>query len=161
MAATVTLATMGRGQAYSGLVYIPFTVAGNSAVYATASGGLPIDLTPILSNPGFLPEFSQSYVNPSDIVGIYAPNRSTNGYIAMDFALGTPTYQTATFPFEPGGAGQTVRPAQQLATCPATFRFIGIGPSNANHAAFGEVADGANTDSITMYLAVCPGGPNS
>jgi hypothetical protein len=152
--------TIGRGQTKAALRSISVTVTATATTYTASSGGLPIDLTPILNNVGGgAPEFSVPYINPSDVVGIIPTQLSTNGYLPMNLVIGTPTYQTATFPFEPGGAGQTVRPAQMLLTCPATIQLWGTGAASA--AALGQVANGAVTDAVTFLLLVCESGPNT
>jgi hypothetical protein len=42
-----------------------------------------------------------------------------------------------------------------------SIRLHGIGASNANHSGFGEVADGANTDTFSFTLLIAAGGQNA
>ena len=160
--ATLVLNSVAEiGLVRADLTYIPFTITATATVYATASGGLPIDLTPILN--GATGSDNQPYINPANVVDIWAPKRSTNGYIIMDFGfvVANVTYNTSPgFPWT-GATSPAIRPSQIVATAPATVRFISIGSSAANHAAFGEVADGAVTDAVTLYLVIAKGGTNS
>jgi hypothetical protein len=144
--ATNTVASFGRISVFGNLSGVLVTIAGNSAVYATAAGGLPIDLATILIQAA---PFSQTYLNPADVVGFIPLGTSTNGYSAGAVKMGTPTYTAATFPF--GGGPTTVRPSQQLATAPAWVRLQKGGV---------EVADGANTDTFTALLILARGGTN-
>lgn len=165
MAATESTSPYGRIATYGGdVTAILVTIGGNGAAYATASGGLPIDLTGILAggvalSSGAAP-FSQTYINPADVVGIVPLGLSTNGYLPTGFVMGTATYAAATYPFT-GGSINAIHPVQQLATAPATVRLIGIGAAATNHAAFGEVADGANNDSFSALLLIARGGTNA
>ncbi len=134
----------------------------NGATYATASGGLPIDLTLALTQGA---ENDQAYINPADVVGIVIEGPSTNGFIPGQFLLGTPTYTqnvgsgyASAAGLPPAASSQGFETDQTLATCPATIRLYGTG--SANHAALGEVADGANTDVFYFYLAIGTGGVN-
>jgi hypothetical protein len=148
MAATETVATFGRIAVLGELTAVLVTIGGNSASYATASGGLPIDLTSVLqqSSPFSAP------INPADVVAVLPIGLSTNGFLPGGLVLGTPTFTTLP--------GATVRPPQVLATFPATVRLYGIGAASTAHAALGEVADGANTDSFTALLLIARGGTN-
>lgn len=158
-AATLTLATLGRGPTVFGnLSGIYVTVTATATVYATASGGLPIDLTGILQQatpPGDIaPNYTQA-LNPADIVGIMPVAMSTNKFLALGFTLGTPTYTAVpwmTSTNETGVPGI-------LATCPCTIRLYATGASNA--AAFAEIADGAVTDAVTFVLLVARNGANN
>ena len=49
MAVSVSsIGTIGRGVQFANLSAIPVTVTATATVYATATGGLPIDLTAVL-----------------------------------------------------------------------------------------------------------------
>jgi hypothetical protein len=148
MAATESVATFGRITPLGNVAAVLVTIGGNGASYATASGGLPIDLTTVLAQAS---PFSAP-INPADVVGLVPIGLSTNGFLPGGFVAGTPTYTTGTL--------ATVRAPQTLATFPATVRLYGIGSAATNHAALGEVADGANTDSFTALLLIARGGTN-
>jgi len=151
MAATQSVASFGRIAVLGNVSAVLVTINGNGASYATASGGLPFDLTTILqqAQPN-----NADPIHPSDVVGFIPLGLSTNGYLPTGIAFGTPTYTTLP--------GASVRVPQTLATFPATIRLGGIGASAANHAALnGEVADGANNDSFTGLLIIARGGTNT
>lgn len=169
-AASSTIPAIGRGGPFVDLSIIPVTFVFTATVYSSAGGGIPIDLVTALQS-GAQP-FSMPYINPLDVVGVlYSGQPSTNGFIPGNLVIGTVTYvNPAAYPFAgaaasnypPAGTsslGPQVRPDLQLATCPATFRLYGTG--SANHAGLGEVADGAVTDTITVWLAVLRNGPNT
>lgn len=160
-AATTVVNSVGQiGLVRVDVTEIQFTITATATVYATASGGLPIDISAVLNATG---SDNQPYLDPYNVVDAYATHRSTNGYIPMDFAF-TPsacTFNSNAFPYS-GQTSPSVRPAySSVATAPATIRLIGIGASAANHAALGETADGATTDTFTLYLKVTKGGTNS
>ena len=148
MPATETVATFGRIAAFGNLSAVLVTINGGGASYATGAGGLPIDLTPVLQQGS---PFSAP-INPADVVGILPVGLSANGFLPGGLVLGTPTFTTLP--------GATVRPPQVLATFPASVRLYGIGAAASNHAALGEVADGANSDSFTVLLLIARGGTN-
>lgn len=148
MAATQTVASFGRIAVLGNVAAVLVTINGNSASYASASGGLPIDLTSVLQQAS---PFSAP-INPADVVGAQAIGLSTNGFLPGTLTLGTPTYTNLP--------GATVRQPQVLATFPAWIRLIGIGAAATNHAGLGEVADGANTDSFAFLLLIARGGTN-
>ncbi len=167
--ATSVVPKIGRGGPFNDLSIIPVTFTFVGTVYATATGGIPVDLTAALSTAQ---PFSMPYINPLDVVGILpGGGLSTNGFIPASLAIGTFTFTNpAAYPFAGGAAsnyppagtsqlGPNVRPDLQLATCPATFRLFGTGNGNALHLA--EVADGAITDTVTVWLVVLRNGPNS
>lgn len=157
-AAALTIGTIGRGIQFGNLSGILVTVTATATVYATASGGLPIDLTGILQQAAPSGWDAPNYVqalNPADIVGILPIGLSTNGYLPLSFTLGTPTYTAV--PWETAGNGANVPGI--LATCPATIRLWGTGASNA--AALAQVADGAVTDAVTFLLLVQRNGANN
>lgn len=165
MAALNTVSTYGMVATNGGdVTAIVVTINANGATYSAASGGLPIDLTNIISGgvqigSGAAP-FSQPYLNPANVVAISAIGLTTNGFLPGGFVLGTPTYAAATYPFT-GGSVNAIHPVQQLATCPATVRLYGIGAAVTNHAAFGEVADGVVNDTFTALLLIARGGTNA
>lgn len=157
-AASLVINTIGRGGVFNGLSAIIVTVTATATVYATASGGLPIDLTGILQQgapAGFdAPSYIQA-LNPADILGASAIQLSTNGFMPLGLVVGTPTYTAV--PWQSDNGEQSTPGI--LATCPATIRLIGTG--SANHAALGEVADGAVTDTFTFLLLVNRSGANN
>jgi hypothetical protein len=150
-ASSQQVASFGRIAIFADVSIIKVTVSANATVYSSAAGGLPIDLTTVLQQAA---PASLSYINPNDIVDIYATGLSANGYMPGSFALGVPTYANQPGASQQNGGGKL------LTACPATFRLYGIGASAANHAALGEVADGAVTDTISLHLVVARGGQN-
>lgn len=162
MAATLQLNTIGRGPGVlSVLSAISVTIAGNGAAYATAAGGLPIDLLAILQAAsagiipsGQAPNYTQT-INVADIVGVTFIQLSTNGYIPAALGNILPTYSNVPWQYD---NGPDATPGILL-TCPATIRLYGSG--NANGAALQEVADGANNDTFTVLLLINRGGANN
>lgn len=158
-AATLTTNAPGRQSAPINVItFIPVTVTLTATVYATASGGAPIDLTTVLQQAapagGNAPNYVQA-INPADVIGILAPNMSTNGFEAKSLVIGTPTYTAV-----PGQSTNGVAATPGiLATCPATFRLFGTGSGNA--AGYAQVADGAVTDAVTFWLIVMRNGANN
>jgi hypothetical protein len=159
MASLVTMNNLGRNTVIATVSAISVTVNGNGASYATASGGLPIDLAAVLNNAQ--PNDSENIIQPADIIGIM-PAISTNKFLAVNLVIGTPTQQTAVGSGYGSAAGlpapMTVRPDYIWATVPATIRFYATGASS--NAAFGEFADGANSDAVTFLLLYARGGSN-
>jgi hypothetical protein len=143
MPATESVATFGRIAVLGNVSAVLVTINGGGAAYATASGGLPFDLTSVLQQAS---PFSAP-INPADVVAFIPLGLSTGGYVPGAFVAGTPTYTA--------GSGSTVRPPQTLATFPATIRLYGaVGSGHA------EVGDGANSDSFTGLLLIARGGTN-
>lgn len=145
MAATVTKASFGRIADLGTVSVVRAVIGGNGASYATASGGLPIDLAALLNIvasplPG-------TTINPGDVVDAFTCARSTNGYTATGLVMGTATYTAIT----PQLAN--VNPAQKLATAPATIRLYAAGGA--------EFTDGANSDTFTLYIMIARGGVNA
>lgn len=159
MAATVQMNNLGRNAVVATLSAISVTVNGNGASYATASGGLPIDLATVLNTAN--PNDSENIIQPADIVGIM-PAISTNKFLACNLVIGTPTQQNAVGSGYASASGlpapMTVRPDYTWATVPATIRLYATGASS--NAAFGEFADGANSDTVTFLLLYTRGGSN-
>lgn len=158
-AATLQIANFGRGPTVFGnMSGIYVTITATATTYTTASGGLPIDLTGILQQaapPGFdAPNYIQA-LNPADIIGASSIQLSTNGFLPSNLTVGTPTYTAVPWM----SAGNATDVPGILATCPCTIRLYGTGASN--HAALGEVADGAVTDTITFILLVAKNGANN
>ncbi len=161
-AATVATATLGRGPNLNCAVsVVGLTITGVATTYATASGGLPFDLTTFLQTisagmipSGQAPNYTQT-IEPADIVGVIPNQMSTNGFLPLNFALGTPTYTAVPWQSDNGVAATP----GILATCPATIRLWGTGASNA--AAFAEFADGANSDTFTTLLQINRNGANA
>jgi hypothetical protein len=159
--AAATLTTNAPGRQSSPInvaTFIPVTVTLTATVYAAASGGAPIDLTTVLQQAApsgwDAPNYVQA-INPADVVGIFAPNLSTNGFLPMSLVIGTPTYTAV-----PGQSANGVSATPGiLATCPATFRLFGTGAGNA--LALAQVADGAVTDAVTFWLVVMRNGANN
>jgi hypothetical protein len=163
MAAILTDFNYGRLGPQGDVCALPVTVAANGATYTSASGGLPIDLAGILNAAA---QSGQMYINPADVVGIVpAFGLSTNGYMVGALNLAgvalTPGGLAAVATYVTGTGNMTVRPDYiALATCPCNIRLNGIGASNASGAAFGEVANGANTDTFSFLLLIARGGTN-
>ncbi len=161
-AATTQVNSLGRGpNCYGNLSVASVTVTGVATVYATATGGLPFDLTTALQTisptampGGQAPNYNQT-VNPNDIVTALVGQVSTLGFLPINFVLGTPTYTAV--PWQ-SASGPSATPGI-LATCPCTIRLYGTGAGNA--AAFAQVADGANSDVFTILLAINRNGANS
>lgn len=165
MAATSTIGNYGRIAVMGNVSAILCTYNANSAVYAAASGGLPIDLTGPLTQGQ--QNNDQTYINPGDVVGIIPLGLSTNGFLPTGLVVGTPTYTAqvgsgygSAAGLPPAGSSQGSDTDNTLTTCPATIRLVGIGAAVTNHSALGEVADGANTDVFTFILLVARGGVN-
>lgn len=159
-ASTLQIGTIGRGIQFGNLSGILVTITATATVYATASGGLPIDLTGILQQAApsgwDAPNYIQA-LNPADIVAIVPLGLSTNGFLPTGLTVGTPTY--TAIPWASTTDASMIPGA--LATCPATIRMVGIGAAVTNHAAFGEIADGAVTDAMTVLLLVNRNGANN
>ncbi len=156
-AATTSLSTIGRTvPPFVTLTAVPVTIAASATVYSSAGGGLPIDLTKALTT-GAQP-FDFAYLNPADVIGVLPMGLSTSGFMPLGLVVGIPTYGAPVWPFT-GGSQTAIQPDQSLATCPATIRLYGTG--SANHAAFGEVADGAVTDTFSFLLIVMRNGENN
>jgi hypothetical protein len=137
---------------------VSVTITATATVYATATGGLPIDLTGVLQQAapaGFdAPNYVQA-LNPADVMGVTFLQLSTNGFMPAGLVVGTPTYTAV--PWESSTNAAAVPGI--LATCPATIRLFGSGA--ANHSALGEIADGAVTDTITLIVLIARSGANN
>lgn len=164
MAATTQINTLGRGPGVlQDVSVISVTVTANGASYATASGGLPFDLTTVIQTAsagamqsGTAPNYIQT-INVNDIVGIVATQLSTNKYWPGNFVVGTPVYANVPWQYDNGvSATPGILQANGL---PCTLRLWGTGSGNA--AAFAEVADGANTDVVTFLLYINRNGANN
>lgn len=151
MAATTQLVTnYGRIAGPNGNVsVIPFTITASATAYATASGGLPVDLTSVLQQAS---PWEMDSINPGDIVGVYSVGPSLNGFLPGPLVMGTPTYTT-----KPLASAQNAN-NKVLATCPVTVRLYGSG--SGARAALQEIADGNITDTITAHLVIARGGQN-
>jgi hypothetical protein len=150
MAATSQLVNnFGRIAVHGNVSVIPISVTASATAYATATGGLPVDLTTVLQQAA---PYSMDFLNPGDIVGVYAVGPSTNGFLPGPLVLGTPTYTTKALATSQNANNKV------LATCPATLRLYGSG--SGARAALQEIADGAITDTITFHLIVARGGQN-
>jgi len=161
-AATTQVNTQGRGP---NLACIPeqvaITVTASSTTYATASGGLPFDLTTALQTAsagmipsGQAPNYVQT-INVADILGVVLSSLSTNKFMPLNFAVGTPTYTAVPWQSDNGVAATP----GILATLPCTIRLWGSGSGSG--LAFAEFADGANSDSFTMLLQINRNGANN
>lgn len=148
---TDNITNFGRIAVYGNVSVILCTITATATVYATASGGLPIDLTAPLTTGA---PSSQPYLNPGDVVGIIPIGTAVGGtaahFLPGDLAVGTPTYVQATYPFA-GGSINAIHPDQMLATCPATIRLW-------NGAT--ELGEGAVTTVVSFLLVVARGGTN-
>ena len=161
-AATVVVVTPARGpDPISNLMVFEVTITGVSTTYTTATGGLPFDLTTALQTVsgtamqgGQAPNYQQT-INPNDLICNIPFQMSTLGFLPLNFKLGTPTYTAIPWQSDNGPAATP----GTLATCPCTIRLWGTGASNA--AAFAEVADGANSDALTVLIAFNRNGANS
>ncbi len=161
-AATLVVNSLGRGpNCYGNVAVIKATITGVATVYATATGGLPFDLTTVLQTVsatgmqgGTAPNYVQT-INPNDIVGVLLSTTSTTGFLPLDFALGTPTYTAVPWQSDNGPAATP----GILATCPCTIRLWGTGNANAAHLA--EIADGATSEVFSILLYISRNGANS
>ena len=151
-ASVLTISGFGRSNPFADIAGIIVNVTASATVYASASGGLPIDLAPVLNQAA---SFSQNYINPSDVVGIVPIGLSANGYIPGALTFNP---NNVTLVAQPGA---TVKPIYNLTSAPAWVRLNGIGASNASGAGLGQVADGANSDSFSFLLLVARSGNNS
>ena len=89
--ATIALAATGAGRVspVNDVAVIKAVITATATVYATASGGLPIDLFSILrsvSNPA-------APLNSKDVIEVMG--NSTLGWRAVNWTAGTPTATTA------------------------------------------------------------------
>lgn len=158
-ASTISVGTEGRIAVFGDISGILVTVTATVTQYTTASGGLPVDLAPVLNDLSGGAPFSQPYINPKDIVGLIAIGTvaaadaaNGNHFEPGDLAVGTPTFTNpAVWPFAGGVAG-SIQPSQQLATCPATFRLW-----NGTT----ELANATITATVTFLLIIARGGTNS
>lgn len=146
---TQLLANFGRIAAHGNVSVIPVIITASATAYATASGGLPVDLTSVLQQAAVA---ELDFLNPGDIVGVYPVGLSTGGFLPGNLVIGTPTYTA-----KPLASSQNAN-NKVLATCPATLRLYGTG--SGAKAAFQEITDGAVTDTITLHLIVARGGQN-
>ena len=161
-AATTQVNTIGRGPNLACDVnIISVSVVASSTTYATASGGLPFDLTTALQTAsagmipgGQAPNYTQT-VEPADLYGCFPLQLSTNGFLPQSFAVGTPTYTAVPWQSDNGPAATP----GILATCPCTVRLWGTGSGNALH--FAEVADGSVTDTVVLFLGINRNGANA
>lgn len=165
MAATESFTAYGRVAIMAGdVTAIPVTIGGNGVAYSSAAGGLPIDLATVLAGGVALAsgaaQFSQTYINPLDVIGIVPLGSSTTGFLPTGLVMGTATFGPAAYPFS-GGSQNAIHPVNQLLTAPATVRLVGIGAAATNHAPFGEIADGATTEAFTALLLIARGGTNA
>jgi hypothetical protein len=159
----VLVGTCGRIAAYADVTVILIQVSANGAVYATASGGLPFDLTAALT--GGAQQFDMPYFNPGDVVGLIPLGLTGDGFVVTGFATGVPTYTAqvgsgygSAAGLPPAGTSQGFLTDQTLTTFPCTVRFFGTGA--ANHGALGEVADGASNSVFQALLFIARGGVN-
>ncbi len=149
--ATIALTGGNRATPPITLADIPVTITLSTTAYATASGGVAVDLAPVLLQIGA----GGDTPNPSDIIafmGVFNPSgavTSQNSVGAM--TLGTPTYTAVA------GASTQNSGLGTLATCPVTLRMYG---GAASGVAFAEVSDGNFTGTITGYIRVARGGHN-
>lgn len=154
--------TLGRGPNLACIpAQVAITVTASATAYATASGGLPFDLTTALQTAsagmipsGQAPNYTQT-INPADILGVVLSALSTNKFMPLNFAVGTPTYTAVPWQSDNGVAATP----GILATCPCTIRLWG--GSAGSGLAFAEFADGNNSDSFTMQLQINRNGANN
>jgi hypothetical protein len=156
-AATDQNTSYGRIAVYADLAGIRVVISAVATVYSSAAGGLPIDLAPVLNQSGI---FQVPYLRPEDVVDIVVPKQPTaGGFLIGGLTFGTPTYGPPVWPAGPAGS-TNVRENNSLLTYPAWIRLIGIGAAATNHAALGEIADGAVTDTVTLIFLIARGGAN-
>jgi hypothetical protein len=121
---------------------IPVIITATATAYATASGGLPVDLTSVLQQAApvrtGLPESGR---HRRRVLRLVLP---TNGFMPGPLVLGTPTFTRRRLSLLPRTPNNKV-----LATCPATIRLYGSG--SGARAALQEIADGNVTDTITLH----------
>ena len=161
-AATTQVNSLGRGPNLACVpAQVSITVTASATTYATASGGLPFDLTTALQTAsagmiqsGQAPNYTQT-INPADILGVVLSALSTNKFMPLNFAVGTPTYTAIPWQSDNGVAATP----GALATCPCTIRLWG--GSSGSGLAFAEFADGANSDAFTMQLQINRNGANN
>lgn len=153
MAAIDQLLNFGRIAVLADPAVLYFTINANGATYATASGGLPIDISVLLKQGG---QFDQPYINPGDVVNIMqVATPSSGGYFpyAFAFVVANCTFGPPVYPYT-GGGQNSIQPDQSLLTAPATVRLYtkaGV-----------EFSDGVcNETGITIALLVARGGTNS
>jgi len=130
------------------------TINANGATYATASGGLPIDLATLLASAGIN---DMPYINPGDVTNLVIPAVSSTGkYLTALLSVGTPTYTAVSGSGYGSAAGlpapMSVQPDNTLTTCPATIRLY-----NGTT----EFADGACSETFTIGLLIARGGVNA
>lgn len=154
-AATTGIGTEGRIAVFGDLAGIIVTITASSTTYATATGGLPFDLTGVLNDLAGGAPFSQPYINPADVIGCFALQATATGKYWATALVVNPANATYTnpagWPFAGGTAG-SIQPSQQLLTCPATIRLY-----NGTT----EFADGACSEVITIMLLIARGGTNA
>lgn len=158
-AATTQLTTPGRGPSpFINLSAIQLQIVATATAYATATGGLPFDLTTALQQAapsGWDAPYGIQAINPADIVGALFTQLTTSGFLPQSLVVGTPTYTAVPWQSDNGIQSEP----GYLATCPTTIRLFGTG--SANHAALGEIADGNVTDTITILLLINRNGANN
>jgi hypothetical protein len=165
--ATIVVNSFGRSNVAMNTVdVLVVTVTAVATTYATATDGLPIDLTTSLQIAApagnDAPNYTQAR-NPNDVVGGFGIQMSTNGFLPNNLQIGTasigpsgpPTYTAV--PWETSTNAAAVPGI--LATCPATIRLWGTGNGNGLH--FAEVADGSITDTFTFLLVIARSGANN
>ncbi len=146
--------TFGRIAVLANPSILICTVDANGATYATATGGLPIDLATLLASAGVN---DMPYINPGDVTNLIIPTASATGhYLTALLVIGTPTYTAAVGSGYGSAAGvpapMSVQPDNTLTTCPATIRLY-----NGTT----EFADGACTQTFTIGLLIARGGVNA
>ena len=158
-AATTTMGSLGRGPSpVCTVAAISVTVVASATTYATASGGLPFDLTSVLqaaAPAGWDAPFGIQAINPADIVGASFLQLSTNKYLPTQLVIGTPTYTPVPWQSDNGIAAEP----GYLQTCPCTIRLFGTGTATTD--GFNEVPDGAVTDTFTFTLLINRNGANN
>lgn len=158
-ASAVTVVTPGRGPlVFPNLSYVEITVVATATVYASGSGGMPVDLTEVLKTAapsGWDGPAGVQALNPLDIVCVLPVAPSTNGFLASGFTLGTPTY---LLPPGQSANDESANPGF-LQTCPAWIGLWGTGAGNAQGLA--QVANGAVTDTFTCLLVINRNGANN
>jgi hypothetical protein len=147
-AAVVSITNAGRTPSggLASVATIQLSIVLSATAYATATGGIPFDLASALNTAV---GDQENPVNASDILP-YQYAMTTGGYVASQFAVGTPTYTSNT--------DSSSARSQKITylTCPCTMRLYGSG--SAQYAALSEIQDGNVTDTLQLGLEVVRGG---
>lgn len=144
-AATVSVTKNGRAGGLGGISVIQLSIAFSSTTYTNGTG-IGFDIGTALNNAvGNL----EDPVNVNDVLN-YQLGLTTGGYLATQFTVGTPTFNTNTD--TSSARSQNI----SYATCPCTVKLFATG--SGNQAALAEIATGSVTDTLNISLLVSRGG---